>query len=504
MTQAPTAEAMPHSDAEAAVRNADWRFLLPEDDAATAGLVYGPVMPVSNADDVRRVVAAAAPGAWLCLEFASGGAREIHRTVASAGAKDIALYVPWPTASRPRAWIPAGDALTAAHVIASLRGRGFARRALRRAERAAWRLRFRFGLGLVTRAICRAAGAPQARGGHPVPVGLQLPETVAGAIDAGWEEWGLGVRPASYRTTLITGGSRDVNKVVALVFAGAGRRPSLAVKFARVSDAVPGLKREAQALARLEGRPGGPVVGAPRLLLEVPTVAHALVESYVAGVPMTTQLTSRTFGELAMRATEWLCRLDDGTTRAGPEDWWPRIVEPTLERFGREFGRIADPALVRESTDRLRALGGLPVVPEQRDFAPWNLRLDARGRLGVLDWESAEPDGLPALDLVYFLAYLAFDLENAITSGRPLETYRSLFDGRTPIGAVATECMARYAAELALRDADLVALRLLTWLVHTPSDHRRLEAAADGPPRPDALRSSLFFALWEAEARREA
>jgi hypothetical protein len=506
LTQAPPAEAMPHSDAEAAIRGSDWRFLLPEDDAATAGRVCGPVLPVREANDVRRLVAAAAPGTWLCLEFPSGGARGIHRTIASAGAEDIALYVPWPTASRPRAWIPSGDAATAAHVIASLRGRGLARRARRGAERAAWRLRFRLGLGLVTRAICRAPGAPQASGGHPLRrVGLRLPETLARAIEARWEEWDLGARPAAYRTTLITGGSRDVNKVVALVFAGAGRRPSLAVKFARVSDAVPGMKREAQALARLGRRPGGPVDGAPRLLLEVPTVANALVETYVAGAPMTTQLTSRTFGELAMTATEWLCRLDDGTTRSGPDDWWPRIVEPTLERFDREFARIADPALVRESIDRLRALGRLPVVPEQRDFAPWNLRLDARGRLGVLDWESAEPNGLPALDLVYFLAYLAFDLENAITSGEPLETYRSLFDERTTVGAVATTCTARYADELALREPDLTALRLLTWLVHTPSDYRRLQAAADGGlPRPDALRSSLFFALWEEEARREA
>lgn len=505
MTQAQPAEEVPHSSrTEAAVRGADWRFFLPEDDAAKEGRVYGPVQPVRKANDVRRLLAAAAPGAWLCLEFASGRARGIQRTVASAGGEEIALYVPWPTSSRPRAWIPAGDAPTAAHVIASLRGRGFARRALRGVERAAWRLRLRLGLGVATRAICRSAGVPEAAAGDARRFGLRLPETLASAIDAGWEQWELGARPAAYRTALITGGSRDVNKVVALVFAGASRRPSLAVKFARVSAAVPGLKREAHALARLELLPGGRIDGVPRLLFEAPTVANALVETYVPGAAMTTQLTRRTFGELATTATEWLCRLADGATSAGPDDWWPRIVEPALDRFDREFGRIADPALVRETLDRLRAVGRLPVVPEQRDFAPWNLRVDDRGRLGVLDWESAEPNGLPALDLVYFLAYLAFDIENAITSGRPLETYRLLFDKRTPIGAVATECMARYSDALALRETDLIALRLLAWLIHTPSDYRRLEPAGGGAPRPTALRSSLFFALWEEEARRGA
>ncbi len=475
-------------------RDADWRFLVPTDTAA-----YGTITRVVDVEDVRRIVAAAPPGTWLCIEVAAGSAHAIRQALADAGAGDVDVYVPWPTAARPRAWIPAGDDVAAAHVIASIRGRGFVRGVLRGVQRAVWRARFRRGIGLASRAVFRTAG--------PAPVearrsnGLRLPTSVAGAIDDCWAEWGLGRRPAGYRTALVTGGSADVNKVVALVFPEGGRRPSLVVKFARIVEAIPGMKREAMVLTRLEQRPGKPIDGVPRLLLEVPELSNALVETYVPGVAMTTQLTGKTFAELAAAATGWLSDLADGAAPSEPRTWWPRIAEPALERFDRVHGRRADPALVRGTVERLRSLGALPVVPEHRDFAPWNLLVSEGGQLGVLDWESAEPDGLPFLDLVYFLAYLAFDLENAITSRRPVETYRSLLDARTTVGGVARECMSRYAAACALRDADLPALRLLTWLLHATSDARALEPA---PASVSTDRGALFLALWEEEARRAA
>jgi hypothetical protein len=478
------------------MRDANWRFLVPVDNVA-----HGTITRVDEVGDLRRVVAAAEPGTWLCVEVADGSARAIREALADAGAGDVDLYVPWPTAASPRVWIPAGDHVTAAHVIASIRGRGFVRGALRGAQRTVWRARFKRGVGLARRAVFRTGGVAPVDSTRRRADGLRLPPSVAGAIDECWEEWGLGRRPDTYRTALVTGGSADVNKVVALVFAAGARRPSLVVKFARIAPAIPGMKREAGVLAHLEQRLGKPVDGVPRLLLELPELSNALVETYVPGVAMTTQLTGKTFAELAAAATGWLSDLADGAAPSEPSTWWPRIAEPALERFERVHGRSADPALVRNTVDRLRSLGALPVVPEHRDFAPWNLLVAEGGRLGVLDWESAEPDGLPFLDLVYFLAYLAFDLENAISSQRPVETYRSLLDERSTVGSVARECMSRYATACALRDADLPALRLLTWLVHATADARALEPE---PASPSADRGALFYALWEEEARRAA
>ena len=483
------------------MRDGDWRFLIPTDTGTAAGAEHGTITRIDDVGEMRRVLDAATPGSWLCVEFANGSAGRIRGALAEAGAGDIDLYVPWPTASRPRAWIPVGDDLTAAHVISGIRGRGFVRGTLRGAQRAIWRARFRRGNGLTARAVFRTGGSAPKDSTLRQPDGLRLPPSVAGTIHDCWEEWGLGRRPAAYRTALVTGGSDDVNKVVALVFPAGGRRPSLVVKFARIAPAIAGMQREAIMLTRLEQCAGKPIEGVPRLLVELPAVSNALVETYVPGVAMTTQLTAKTFAQLAAAATGWLSDLAGSAVLSESRDWWPRIAEPALERFDLVHGRNVDPALVRETVDRLQSLGALPVVPEHRDFAPWNLLLSDGGKVGVLDWESAEPDGLPFLDLVYFLAYLAFDLENAITSRRPVDTYRSLLDERTTIGRVGMECMNRYAAVFGLRDADLPALRLLTWLLHATSDARALEPE---PASPSADRGALFFSLWEEEARRAA
>ena len=421
------------------------------------------------------------------------GARGDPPALAEAGAGDVDLYVPWPTAAQPRAWITAGDDVTAAHVISGVRGRGFVRGVGRGAQRAILRARFGRGVGLTARAVFRTGGAAPSDATRRQPDGLRLPLSVAGTIDDCWEEWGLGRRPNAYRTALVTGGSADVNKVVALVFPAAGRRPSLVVKFARIAGAIAGMQREAMVLTRLEQRAGKPVEGVPRLLVELPALSNALVETYVPGVAMTTQLTEKTFAQLASAATGWLSDLAGGAALSESSDWWPRIAEPALERLDRVHGRNVDPALVRETVDRLQSLAALPLVPEHRDFAPWNLLVSEGGKLGAWDWESAEPDGLPFLDLVYFLAYLSFDLENAIASGRPVETYRSLLDERTTVGGVGTECMSRYAAAFALRDADLPALRLLTWLLHATSDARapRADARFSGRRSGSALPRAL-------------
>lgn len=44
-----------------------------------------------------------------------------------------------------------------------------------------------------------------------------------------------------------------------------------------------------------------------------------------------------------------------------------------------------------------------PVVVRHGDFAPWNLLRGPDGALGAIDWEYGTPEGLPYLDLAYYL-----------------------------------------------------------------------------------------------------
>jgi hypothetical protein len=128
--------------------------------------------------------------------------------------------------------------------------------------------------------------------------------------------------------------------------------------------------------------------------------------------------------------------------------------------------------------------------------------LTASGDPVLLDWESAEPAGLPGLDLVYFLANCAFVLDGALESGRTRETYARLLDPGTPHGRVAAAAIAEYSGALGISAADFRRLRLLTWVVHSRSDYRHLELESRGAPSAEALRGSTFLGLVEEELRR--
>jgi hypothetical protein len=158
--------------------------------------------------------------------------------------------------------------------------------------------------------------------------------------------------------------------------------------------------------------------------------------------------------------------------------------------------------MVRETSQALASLGDLALVCEQRDFSPWNVLMGSDDQLVVLDWESAELQGLPGLDLLYFLTYLAFFLEDANPpTGRFREAYRRMLDPSTFTGGITAECVAHYADRVGIDREKLRSLRLLLWVLHSRSDYSHFTADDGGPPGKDKLRESIFVQLWEQEVR---
>jgi hypothetical protein len=51
----------------------------------------------------------------------------------------------------------------------------------------------------------------------------------------------------------------------------------------------------------------------------------------------------------------------------------------------------------------------VPRVPVHNDLTAWNVLIDARGQLGVVDWEGARTDGLPLTDFYYAVADVLAD-----------------------------------------------------------------------------------------------
>ncbi len=498
MAEAAAPEALPEPQLNELLRRADWRFLLRQaeppriadltsgGDSQAIGLI-GRGEPVPGAADVavigyptKLALGAATEalrlgGEVVCLWRLPrpGASRRAAARLRRAGFSDVRVLWPGPAARHsPQFWLQLDAPAAAAHLLAQRPPGSAVQRALRPLWRAAARL------GLLS-PLCAIGRLPGGEG-----------EPEADEIEAAF--------PGGGAQLLLTGGGRSINKVVGLPFAAEVAVPGAIVKFSRVPAADRALEREASVLRAIErDRPA--VTGVPRLLAQGRRAGRrALAESAVFGKPLISVLSEESFAGLAMPVGRWLVDLVEAGAPRPREEWWQRLVGEPLAELERNFGAVAEQAVARARL-LLDDLGDLPEACEHRDCSPWNVVLAEDGAPGLLDWESAEPRGLPGLDLAYFLANCAFVLDRALESGGTRESYQRLLDPTTPYGAVAARCAAEYRDRLGIDAATYARLRLLCWIVHSRSDHRHLTMAAAGPPSPEALRGSAFLGLVEAE-----
>ena len=508
------------------LRRADWRFLLPDaSPARTVCFVEGELALATellsqrvsegeavasgdcdlaiavdpDAATLRSAWAALRPGGACYTEWSGVGPMgppAIRQRLLRMGFESVACFAPWPRPARrlPSAWVPLeiGGAL---RYLVARKGvaRSWTQRLLEGVRRTGWAVRTWLGVGSPICAIARKPFSATAQPGDPAPHADCLDD-----IRDQWENWGLGPRPSALSWLLLTGGRRSINKVVRLIFAGSDQ-PWLVLKMPRIAEATAGLRREGQVLHELQTT-GRAIGGMPKLLFQglragVPTI----IETALLGVPLSTRLSRDTYRDLALQGTDWLVALASGAEVLPPSAWQSRLVDSTVRRFEAEFGSVVDPALIRESANVLATLGPVPMVCEQRDFSPWNLFIGSDKELQVLDWESAEPQGLPMMDLVYFTTYLSFYLERARTPDRYRGCYRETLQASTFTGSVRKQCEEQYAERVGVPRTDIGPLRLLCWMLHSHSEYQQFSTGVVGVPGPAQLRRSLFLSLWEEE-----
>ena len=500
------------------LRRVDWRFLLPEpsvdrvlcladdelrdacahmarqvDTAPNAASVDYDVVVVVDPHD--RTLADAhqrlRPGGHLYVEWSGATRRDVERRLGQAAFHEIRCLWPWPLPPQAEVWVPCDvpamfDVYERAdrHLYVNRRHRlgAFGRRRI---------FRWRMALGR-RMAICAIARKPVP---NEAPADAHTEPAIVAVARA---ERGV-APPARLTVGLLTGGPRSISKVVGLAYASPARDPIAAIKWARVPESVPGLTREADALAACHAR--DPARGVPRLLGRAGTGTRlALAETAERGTPMFRHITRTTVEPLARLGAAWLAELN-AHNRALPNDA-PTVREIAgrdIARFAETFGPVVDAALLRETSRLCDELGELPCVIEHRDFGPWNILVDATGGVTVLDWESSRIRGLPLLDLLYFVTYMAFFVDGAMLSKRFVESYRRSLDPSTLTGAIRVELMERHrdAWRISVRAAR--ALRALCWIGHAESEFQALTADAGGPPPVDALRTSVFAQLWREE-----
>ncbi len=485
------------------LRRVDWRFLLPDPtpgrtvcfaDDLLPGLrrVADTIVPQGDAQQcdlaaavdpdaslMRNAFDSLRPGGVYYTEWYSTRAirtRGVRERLSAAGFRVAGLYWAWPAPRSGAAsfWLPLHYPATIDYFLRHRPSQGGILSHLRRRSIAtAWN-------------TARLSGIT-----WPVVAVAERPGGASAPTESGSS------------TILLTGGGHSTNKVVSLVFHEGETAPYLAAKMSRSPRSRPALLREAAALqsvSRLhpQGMPGVPEVLFVRDEDRLTTVG----ESALTGTPIYTHLRPETYPALAFQATKWLAQLSGQPASSPPAQWMDRLVTPVVRRFERLYGSVTQPEMLRKSARLVAGLGPLPLVPEQRDFSPWNVQMSPRGDLVVLDWESAEPHGLPAADLIYFLAHSTFFLSGAMDSGQVTGPYRDAFLPSTRFGRVARDCLALYTASVRMDAGSLHPIALWTWMLHACSEYERMSAGSSNHPDSAQVMGGIFFRLWQEELRR--
>lgn len=309
----------------------------------------------------------------------------------------------------------------------------------------------------------------------------------------------------SLASLVITPRFRASSHVIFLVSAGDQAEPVVVAKVPRLAQATASIEREVTNLRAVQNlRPEG-FASVPRVVaFEAYRGYPVLVETALVGRPLDPGAVRRDLHGSCQKVTTWLGDLQSATQvgAAQTANWFDRLVEEPLRYFTERFPVSMEETKLLDQTralvEPLRSLA-LPAVFEHGDLSHPNLILLKTGQLGVLDWELADPQGLPAYDLFFFLTYAAFALADARSSGSHLPAFQAAFWGAQ---SWATPYITDYAQRLQLPSAALKPLFVFSWLRYLAGllmrlDNAGQEATRLGPETATWLRANRYYSLWQ-------
>jgi hypothetical protein len=327
-----------------------------------------------------------------CVWSESRGVRAVEPVQTLARGRGLALA---PLRLGPRR----GDVVAAAaaddgRVIDFLARRGLVDAPLRFAPRAFARSASPLAGALVRRAA-RMGWLAGARAGDP-PGYLQ-----AIAARAGLDLAGL-------RVALAAPGRYASRKVVLFLFERGAEKPRLVAKLTRDAAWNARLENEHRSLERLAELGRAFENRAPRALFFGRHGGLAVVgESALDGVPLGERTRGSADCPVGSAAIDWL--VDLAGASAGRASTEPAALADVLGRLLARFVEVYAPGELERGflAEQIRLLGKhaepIPLVFQHGDPGVWNAIWTRAGRVAFLDWEAAEPEGVPLWDLFYFL-----------------------------------------------------------------------------------------------------
>lgn len=305
-------------------------------------------------------------------------------------------------------------------------------------------------------------------------------------------------------SVMLTPRFRASSNVVLLVFAGQAPDPALVIKMARLADDGSNLRREASNLDKLHLAREGGFDSVPRVIALEKHDGHSfLIETMLNGALVNPAFIRQRTDACTKWATDWLTDFNLATTSPSAQDrgWFDRLVAAPIDHL-----RNALP-LSREE-DRLLSVSwelaaplaafDLPLVFEHGDLGDPNLLLLKDGSVGVVDWELAQPNSLPSLDLFFFLNYVAVARRGPNSPAEHLDAFKDAFFGPS---AWAKPYLLQYTGTLDISQDCLTPLFILCWLRYLAKMTDRLCMGQSKvlPHQAETvtwLRENRYFRLW--------
>lgn len=362
-----------------------------------------------------------------------------------------------------------------------------ARRAMSRLLDGLSQLEFAFGrrTGRLRRSAL-LAGLPDA----PVdsgPPAYIVRIAAASGVDVAGMRWGLFAH-AEYRS----------QKVLFFLFGDNEERPSYVVKLSRDAAFTPRLENAARALRSLHEMGMGTDGSLPRVAFAGRERGLAVVaERALDGAPFMSRTTGDVTCRYAASAIEWLTELGRRTAerRAVGGAELAHALGSLLLAFLDIYRPSQDEAeFLRQQIAAVAShKDRVPVVFQHGDPGVQNLLAIPGDRVAVLDWENAEPEGVPLWDLLHFLRSYAILASRRTGVHAPLAAAARHFFQESPFTSLLADSVAAYCRQVGVQTALVAPLFYSCWVYQALKEATRLTAAElRRAPYATFLRSAIL------------
>jgi len=241
-----------------------------------------------------------------------------------------------------------------------------------------------------------------------------------------------GIDLDGYRWGFSAPGKYMSRKVLFFLFDRAGASLDYLVKLTRAPTLNDRLENERGALELLRETGFGDPATVPRAAFFGRHAGLAVLgETAVQGIPFDRRTTFMADCPAARAVIGRITELGEATARrdAATPGRIAEGLQTLLDRFATIYHLTQEQLSLLESDIAAiaRCPEPIPLVFQHGDPGAWNVLITPRGEAALLDWEAAEPQGMPLWDLLYFLRSYAVRMARRATTHDALRGFGQFF-----------------------------------------------------------------------------